>query len=42
MYSGTMQKDVPLDVSTYTPGMYLVTIENKETKKKNTYKIIKK
>jgi hypothetical protein len=42
MYSGTIQKDVPLDVSTYTPGMYLVTIENKETNKKNTYKIIKK
>jgi hypothetical protein len=42
MYSGTIQKDVPLDVSTYTPGMYLVTIENKEKNKKNTYKIIKK
>ena len=42
MYLGTIQKDVPLDVSTYTPGMYLVTIENKETNKKNTYKIIKK
>ena len=42
MYSGTIQKNVPLDVSTYTPGMYLVTIKNKETNKKNTYKIIKK
>ena len=42
MYSGTIQKNVPLDVSTYTPGMYLVTIENRETNKKNTYKIIKK
>jgi hypothetical protein len=42
MYSGTIQKDVPLDVSTYSPGMYLVTIDNKETNKKNTYKIIKK
>ena len=42
MYSGTIQKDVPLDVSTYTPGLYLVTIENKEKNKKNTYKIIKK
>jgi uncharacterized protein YkuJ len=42
MYSRTIQKDVPLDVSSYTQGMYLVTIENKETKKKNTYKIIKK
>ena len=42
MYSGTIQKDVPLDISSYSLGMYLVTIENKETKKKNTYKIIKK
>ena len=42
MYSGTMKKDVPLDVSTYTSGMYLVTIENAATKKKNIYKIIKK
>ena len=42
MYSGTIQKDVPLDISSYTRGLYLVTIENKETKKKNTYKIIKK
>jgi hypothetical protein len=37
-----MQKDVPLDVSYYIQGIYLVTIENKETNKKKTYKIIKK
>jgi hypothetical protein len=42
IYSGTISKDQPLDVSHYTQGMYLVTIENKETKIKNTYKIIKK
>lgn len=42
MYSGTIQKDVPLDVSNYTQGMYFVTIENKENNKKKTYKIIKK
>ena len=42
MYSGTMQKEVPLDVSSYAQGMYLITIENKETNKKKTYKIIKK
>ena len=42
IYSGTIGKDQPLDVSNYTPGMYLVTIENKEANKKNTYKIIKK
>ena len=42
LYVGTINKDEPLDVSNYTQGMYLVTIENKETNKKNTYKIIKK
>jgi hypothetical protein len=42
IYSGTIGKDQPLDVSNYTQGMYLVTIENKEANKKNTYKIIKK
>lgn len=42
LYSGTINNDEPLDVSNYTQGMYLVTVENKETNKKNTYKIIKK
>ncbi len=42
LYSGTINKEVPLDVSGYTQGMYLVTIENTTTNKKNTYKIIKK
>ena len=42
IYSGTISKDQPLDVSYYTQGIYLVTIKNKETKTKNTYKIIKK
>jgi hypothetical protein len=42
IYTGTIEKEVPLDVSSYTQGMYLVTVENKETNKKNTYKIIKK
>jgi hypothetical protein len=42
LYSGTINKDEPLDVSKYTQGMYLVSVENKETNKKNTYKIIKK
>ncbi len=42
LYSGTINKEEPLDVSNYTQGMYLVTVENKETNKKNTYKIIKK
>ena len=42
IYSGTIGKDHPLNVSHYTQGIYLVTIENKETKTKNTYKIIKK
>jgi alpha-tubulin suppressor-like RCC1 family protein len=42
MYSGTINKEEPLDVSNFNQGMYLITIENKETKKKNTYKIIKR
>ena len=42
IYSGTIGKNHPLNVSHYTQGIYLVTIENKETKTKNTYKIIKK
>ena len=42
LYSGTIIKEEPLDVSSYTQGMYLVTIENTTTNKKNTYKIIKK
>ena len=42
LYSGTINKDEPLDVSKYTQGMYMVTIENETTNKKNTYKIIKK
>ena len=42
LYSGTINKDRPLDVSNFTKGMYLVTIENRETNKKTTYKIIKK
>ena len=41
VYSGTISKDQPLDVSNYSQGMYLITIENKEANKKNTYKIIK-
>ena len=42
IYSGTIDKDQPLNVSNYTQGIYLVTISNKEANKKNTYKIIKK
>lgn len=42
LYSGTINKDEPLDVSSYIQGMYLITIENTSTNKKNTYKIIKK
>jgi hypothetical protein len=42
LYSGTINKEEPLDVSNYTQGMYIVTIENTASNKKNTYKIIKK
>ena len=42
LYSGSINKEEPLDVSGYMQGMYVVTIENTATNKKNTYKIIKK
>lgn len=42
IHTGTIEKEMPLDVSNYTQGLYLITVENKETNKKNTYKIIKK
>lgn len=42
IYSGTIQKEQPLDISNYTQGNYFVNIKNKNTGKKNTYKIIKK
>jgi hypothetical protein len=42
LYSGTINKEEPLDMSGYTQGMYMVNIENTATNKKNTYKIIKK
>ena len=42
VYAGTINKEEPLDVSGYTQGMYLVTVENTVTNKKNTYKTIKK
>ena len=42
IYAGTISKDLPLDISNYSQGMYMVTIENKVTNQKNTYKIIKK
>ncbi|CAN1544839.1 Secretion system C-terminal sorting domain [Flavobacteriaceae bacterium] len=42
IYSGTINNEQPLDVSSYTQGMYLMTITSKESNKKNTYKIIKK
>ena len=41
IYSSSINKEEPLDVSTFSQGMYLITIENKETNKRNTYKIIK-
>ena len=42
LYSGTINKEESLDVSNYTQGMYMVTVENTTANKKNTYKIIKK
>lgn len=42
LYKGNINKSEGLNVSSYSQGMYLVTVENKEVNKKNTYKIIKK
>ena len=42
IHTGSIEKEFPLDVSSYTQGMYLVTIEDTINHKKNTYKIIKK
>lgn len=42
IYTGTINKEQPLDISTYSQGMYLIILENKATNQKNTYKIIKK
>ena len=42
LYFGTLNKEEPLDISKYTQGIYLITVENKTNNKKNTYKIIKK
>lgn len=41
LYQGKLDKEEPLDISYYTQGIYLVTVENETTNKKNTYKIIK-
>lgn len=41
IHTGKIENEVPLDISSYSNGMYLVTIENSLTNKKNTYKIIK-
>jgi len=42
LYVGIISKEKPLDISNYNQGIYLVTVENQEIHKKNTYKIIKK
>ena len=42
VYSGNINTTSPLDLGQYPQGMYVVTIANTETHKKNTYKIIKK
>lgn len=42
VYLGSINTTSPLDLGQYPQGMYVVTIENKQASKKNTYKIIKK
>jgi len=41
VFEGEIRKEQPIEVSNYPPGMYLLTVENKVTRQKNTYKIIK-
>jgi hypothetical protein len=41
IYSGIINRDDPLDVSNFSQGMYLITIDNQDIKKKKSYKIIK-
>jgi hypothetical protein len=42
MFEGDLNNNVPFDISNYTQGMYLLTVENVLSNKKNTYKILKK
>jgi hypothetical protein len=42
IYLGNINTTSPLDLGQYPQGMYVVTIANTETHKKNSYKIIKK
>jgi hypothetical protein len=42
VYLGNINTTSPLDLGQYPQGMCVVTIENKQARKKNTYKIIKK
>lgn len=42
IHHGTINVEQPLDISKYSQGIYIVTIENFESRKKNIYKIIKK
>jgi hypothetical protein len=41
IFSGTLEKDIPLDISNYTKGIYFLLIESEESQYKSTYKIIK-
>lgn len=41
LYTGKLNKGEPLDVSNYTQGMYLLTVENTTNNKKSTFKIFK-
>lgn len=42
MFEGDLNNNVPFNISNYTQGMYLLTVENALSNKKNTYKILKK
>lgn len=42
LYEGTINKDQSLDISNYLEGIYFITVVNKETNEKYTFKILKK
>lgn len=42
LFEGKVQKQTPINMRKYPKGIYLLTINTSETKKTNTYKLIKR
>lgn len=41
LFHATVYKELPINISSFAKGTYLITVTNAENKKYNTYKIIK-